>query len=77
MMDALSWPGSNCVGVVVGMIHGAACRVELAVGDAESVAREDAVGIVVDDGLVMQRVARRVHTLEDAAGQRRTATRPA
>ena len=21
-MDPLSWPGSNCVGVVVGMIHG-------------------------------------------------------
>ena len=57
------------MGVVVGMIHGAARRVELAVREAEGVAGEDAGGGVVDDGLVMQRVARRVHALEDAAGE--------
>ena len=68
-IDALSWPGSNCVGVVVGMIHGPLRGVELAIGDAEGVAREDAGRAVIDDGLVMQRVAGRVHAFERAARQ--------
>ena len=68
-IDALSWPGSNCVGVVVGMIHAPARRIELAVGEAEGVAGENAGGAVIDDGLVMQRVPGRVHAFEGAAGE--------
>ncbi len=77
MMDALSWPGIELRGRGGRHDPRAARRVELAVGEAESVAREDAVGVVVDDGLVMQRVARRVHALEDAAGEREALARPA
>ena len=68
-IDALSCAGSNCVGVVVGMIHGPRGGVELAVREPEGVAGEDAGGAVVDDGLVMQGMTRRMHALEHAPGE--------
>ena len=68
-MDALSWPGSNCVGVVVGMIHGP-CAVSNSRYESPKVSPvKMLVGAVIDDGLVMQRVAGRVHAFEDAAGE--------
>ena len=68
-IDALSCDGSNCVGVVVGMIHGPGGGVEFAVREPEGVAREDAGGAVVDEGLVMQGMTRRVHAFEHAPGE--------
>ena len=43
--------------------------IELTVGNAEGIAGEDAVGAMVDNGLVMQRVSGRVHAFEHPPGQ--------